>query len=230
MQERILTRLSETHGNLCVVGDEDQSPCIVSAGPRWATSWGFPDGSTTAGWWSSPSTTAAIPTLWGPMTGGWGRRTGPILIPPGAPFRHAKTIVAPRPAGVRRLPGGDRRGGPGLRRRGPAAGRAAAVPEKPRGDLGAITRWRCCLHSVQDEVAGPYLDALDDAGIPARCVPAGSGRGQRGQSGSRGAVTITTIHQSKGREWPVVIVGLSRFPPAQRGPGGPVVGGVFSPA
>ena len=67
------------------------------------------------------------------------------------------------------------------------------------------------LRSVQDEVAGPYLDALDDAGIPARCVPAGSGRGGRGQSRSRGAVTVTTIHQSKGREWPVVVVGSLDF-------------------
>ena len=67
------------------------------------------------------------------------------------------------------------------------------------------------LHSVQDEVAGPYLDALDDGGIPARCVPAGSGRRERGRRRSREAVTVTTIHQSKGREWPVVIVGSLDF-------------------
>ena len=60
-------------------------------------------------------------------------------------------------------------------------------------------------------MSGPYLDALDDAGIPARCVPAGSGRGGRGRRRSREAVTVTTIHQSKGREWPVVIVGSLDF-------------------
>ena len=46
--------------------------------------------------------------------------------------------------------------------------------------IGGYHQVALLLHSVQDEVAGPYLDALDDAGIPARCVPAGSGRGEQG--------------------------------------------------
>ena len=67
------------------------------------------------------------------------------------------------------------------------------------------------LHSVRDEVAAPYLEAFEYAGIPARCVPAGGGRDQRGRRRSREAVTVTTIHQAKGREWPVVIVGSLDF-------------------
>ena len=67
------------------------------------------------------------------------------------------------------------------------------------------------LHSVWDEVAGPYQDSLECAGVPVRCVPAGSGRGTGGRQRAAGALTITTVHQAKGREWPVVIVGSLHF-------------------
>ena len=82
---------------------------------------------------------------------------------------------------------------------------------KSRRVIAGYDQVALLLHSVQDEVSGPYLDALNDGGIPARCVPAGSGRGERGRRRSREAVTVTTIHQSKGREWPVVIVGSLDF-------------------
>ena len=50
-----------------------------------------------------------------------------------------------------------------------------------------------------------YLDALERAGIPVNRAPAGS-RGRR-RAGNRHALTVTTIHQAKGREWDVVITG-----------------------
>ena len=58
------------------------------------------------------------------------------------------------------------------------------------------------LNSVRDENSGPYLDSLDGAGIPARCEPAGHRPAPAGDE-----VLVTTIHQAKGREWDVVIVG-----------------------
>ena len=58
------------------------------------------------------------------------------------------------------------------------------------------------LHSVRDQVSGPYLDGLESAGIPVRCEPAG-----HMQASGDDEVLITTIHQAKGREWEVILVG-----------------------
>ena len=74
---------------------------------------------------------------------------------------------------------------------------------------GAITSFgqaALLLHSVRDGVSGPYLDGLERAGIPVRCEPAGHVRVPPGDE-----VLITTIHQAKGREWDVVIVGSLDF-------------------
>ena len=54
------------------------------------------------------------------------------------------------------------------------------------------------LHSVKDRVAGPYLDALEDLGVPVRHVAAGSADGA-GAGGSPDQVLVTTIHQAKGQ-------------------------------
>ena len=64
------------------------------------------------------------------------------------------------------------------------------------------------LHSVREEVAGRYLDALDDADIPAGIPRAGAGTGRRL---GRRELAITTIHRSKGLEWDVVVVGSLAF-------------------
>ena len=131
------------------------------------------------------------------------------LDPAGAPFRHAKTIVPHDPCGYDDYPAVIAVEG----RDAADEGRQLAALLrflKSRGVIG-YHQVALLLHSVQDEVAGPYLDALDDAGIPARCMPAGSGRGERNRRRSPGAVTVTTIHQSKGREWPMVIVGSLDF-------------------
>ena len=58
------------------------------------------------------------------------------------------------------------------------------------------------LHSVSDAVSSPYVDGLERAGIPVRCEPAGHVRVPAGDE-----VLVTTIHQAKGREWDLVIVG-----------------------
>ena len=63
---------------------------------------------------------------------------------------------------------------------------------------------------MKDAVAGPYLDALEDGGIPASShVAGGDARGAERHRAS--AMSVTTIHQSKSLEWDVVIVGSLDF-------------------
>ena len=208
VQERILTRLSEAHGNLCVVGDEDQS-LYRFRGATVRNILGFARRfhdcrvvELTVNYRSHPDIVRAYDRWMG--SADWSNPD-----PAGASFRHAKTIVPHDPSGYDDYPAVIAVEG----RDAADEGRQLAALLrflKSRGVIG-YHQVALLLHSVQDEVAGPYLDALDDAGIPARCVPAGSGRGERGRRRAREAVTVTTIHQSKGREWPVVIVGSLDF-------------------
>ena len=73
---------------------------------------------------------------------------------------------------------------------------------KHNGVIGRYGQAALLLHSVKDGVSGPYLDGLERAGIPARCEPAGHVRAYGGDE-----VPVTTVHQAKGREWDVVVVG-----------------------
>ena len=208
VQERILRRLSAAHGNLCVVGDEDQS-LYRFRGATVRNILGFARRfhdcrvvELTVNYRSHPDIVRAYD--------GWmGSADWSNPDPAGMPFRHAKTIVPHDPSGYDDYPAVIAVEG----RDADDEGRQLAALLrflKSRGVIG-YHQVALLLHSVQDEVAGPYLDALDDAGIPARCVPAGSGRGERGRRRAREAVTVTTIHQSKGREWPVVIAGSLDF-------------------
>ena len=209
VQERILRRLSEAHGNLCVVGDEDQSLYrfrgatvrnILAFARR------FHDCRVvelTVNYRSHPDIVRAYDRWMG--SADWSNPD-----PAGAPFRYAKTIVPHDPSGYDDYPAVIAIDGQGPDDEGRQLGALLRLL-KSRRVIGGYHRVALLLHSVQDEVAGPYLDALDDAGVPARSMPAGSGRGERGRRRSREAVTVTTIHQSKGREWPVVIVGSLDF-------------------
>ena len=78
---------------------------------------------------------------------------------------------------------------------------------KHNGVIGRYGQAALLLHSVKDGVSGPYLDGLERAGIPARCEPAGHVRAYGGDE-----VLVTTIHQAKGREWDVVVVGSLNGP------------------
>ncbi len=209
VQERILTRVSEAHGNLCVVGDEDQS-LYRFRGATVRNILGFdrrfPDCRVvelTVNYRSHPDIVSAYD--------GWmGSADWSNPDPAGAPFRHAKTIVPHDPSGYDDHPAVIAIDGRDPDDEGKQLG-ALLRFLKGRGVIGGYDRVALLLHSVQHEVAEPYLDALDDAGIPARCVPAGSGRGRRGRRHTSEELTITTIHQSKGRQWPVVIVGSLDF-------------------
>ena len=209
VQERILTRLSEAHGNLCVVGDEDQS-LYRFRGATVRNILGFDRRfhdcrvvELTVNYRSHPDIVRAYD--------GWmGSADWSNPDPAGAPFRHAKTIVPHDPWGYEDYPAVIAVEGQGPDDEGRQLAELLRFLKSRRVIVG-YDQVALLLHSVQDEVAGPYLDALDDGGIPARCVPAGSGRGERDRRRSREAVTVTTIHQSKGREWPVVIVGSLDF-------------------
>ena len=209
VQERILTRLSAAHGNLCVVGDEDQS-LYRFRGATVGNILGFARRfhdcrvvELTVNYRSHPDIVRVYD--------GWmGSADWSNPDPAGAPFRHAKTIVPHDPCGYEDYPAVIAVEGQGPDDEGRQLAELLRFLKSRRVIVG-YDQVALLLHSVRDEVSGPYLDALDDGGIPARCVPAGSGRGERGRRRSREAVTVTTIHQSKGREWPVVIVGSLDF-------------------
>ena len=69
-----------------------------------------------------------------------------------------------------------------------------------------------------DDVFGPDLDAFERAGVPVERAASGSRNHQ--PAGGRRAITVTTIHQAKGREWDVVIVGSLGFDNADVDPMG----------
>ena len=209
VQERILTRVSEAHGNLCVVGDEDQSLYrFRGATVRNILAFArhFPDCRVvelTVNYRSHPDIVGAYDRWMG--SADWSNPD-----PAGPPFRHAKTIIPHEPWRHEDYPAVIAIDGQDPDDEGRQLG-ALLRFLKGCGVIGSYHQVALLLHSVQDEVAGPYLDALNDAGIPARCVPAGAGRRMRGRRHTSEELTITTIHQSKGRQWPVVIVGSLDF-------------------
>ena len=78
-QERLLRRLARAHGNLCVVGDDDQS-LYRFRGAAVGNILEFPSRFPDCRVVRSPSTIAATHALSGRTTVGWRRPTGPIPI------------------------------------------------------------------------------------------------------------------------------------------------------
>ena len=96
---------------------------------------------------------------------------------------------------------------------------------------GVIARFGQCallLHSVGPAVSGPYIYGLEDAGVPVKCVPAGSDEAAR-ESRRPDEVVVTTIHQSKGKEWDVVGVGSLSFHGGDPDPVGRRLAGYLPP-
>ena len=198
VQMGILHRLGRAHGNVTVVGDEDQS-IYRFRGASVVNLLEFPRRfpgcrvvALTTNYRSHPSIVAAS-REWMATAAGW--------EVDGRCYRYAKALVAHTPEthpdhpAVISVQGQD--------------------PSDEAGQLGELLRFlrdngviasygqaALLLHSVKEQVSGPYLDGLESAGIPARCEPAGHAHGPADDE-----LLVTTIHQAKGREWDVVVVG-----------------------
>ena len=198
VQMGILQRLAGAHGNLAVVGDDDQaihrfrgaSVASILEFPNW-----FP-GCRVLGLTTNYRSHEDIVA----STGRWMDTAAPWEVD-GRFYRYAKNIVPHRPearpgySAVISVQGRD-----------PVdeAGQLAELLKFLRGN-GVMTSYgkaALLLHSVKDSVSGPYMDVLERGGVPVRCEPAGHDRVPAGDE-----MLITTIHQAKGREWQLVIIG-----------------------
>lgn len=198
VQLHILERLAKAHGNIVVVGDDDQS-IYRFRGASVANLLEFPlryPGCRTvelgANYRSHRNIVSAT-SRW--MAGAAPWETG------GQCHRYAKSAAPHAPETHGNYPavisvlGQDPRD------------EAAQLGELLRflresGVIASYGQAALLLHSVRDEFSNPYLDGLERAGIPVCCAPAGHDRIPTG-----GGVVVTTIHQAKGREWDAVIVG-----------------------
>lgn len=205
VQERILLRLARGHGNLCAVGDEDQS-LYRFRGASVENILRFPDRfddchtvELSVNYRSHSDIVRAC--------GRWmASADWRSADPDGRAYRHDKVIRPGVSIGHDDYPAVIAVDGRGPSDEGRQLGELLRFLRRSRV-IDSYGQVALLLHSVREEVSGPYLDALDDAGIAARSVPAGSS--SRRQRSSE--VTVTTIHQAKGLEWDVVIVGSLDF-------------------
>ena len=213
-QQHILFRLAATHGNICVVGDEHQ---LIYAF-RGANPYGFdefrrqfPDAGTfelTGNYRSHRDVVAVCNTWIGSFN--WSNPD-----PGRRPFRQPRSIV-PRAnhaednhPGVLTVVGVDR---------GDEAVRLADVLRrlKDQGFIDGFDEVAILLPSVRGHHGDLYFDAMRCSNIPVyrdRIQDPFGGVGGPGdntphrtsrRSHPAGHVLLTTIHQAKGREWPVV--------------------------
>ena len=205
IQQRVLFRLAEAHGNLAVVGDDDQSIYrFRGASVRSLLQFPvrFPDAlivGLTVNYRSHAGIVGAY-GRWMPTAADWSHPDRPDVS-----LRYAKSIVAHAADRHASYPSVISVVGDSPYDEGRQLGELFLFLK----DAGAISHYgqaALLLHSVKGRVAGPYLDALKDLGVRARHVAAGSAA-DAGTRGSSDQVLVTTIHQAKGREWPVVAVG-----------------------
>ena len=198
VQMGILQRLAGAHGNLAVVGDDDQA-IHRFRGASVASILEFPRRfpgcrvlELTTNYRSCGDIVAS--------TGRWMDSAAQWEVD-GRVFRYPKNIVPYAPETHLAYPAVI-----SVQGRDPVdeAGQLVDLLRFLR-DKGVITSFgqvALLLHSVKDGVSGPYMDGLERGGVRVRCEPAGHDRVPAG-----GEVLVTTIHQAKGREWDVVIVG-----------------------
>ena len=203
VQERILLRLCRHHGNLCVVGDDDQS-IYRFRGASVRNLLEFP------GHFSSCHTVElsvnhrshpAIVDFYGRWMATAADWSNPD--PQGRPFRHPKSITPHAGDLYQDYPAAIRVAGRGAGEEGKQLAGLVRFLKRERviAEYGQVA---LLLHSVRGTAAAGYLDALERAGIPVNRRPSTS-EGRRIADRPR-ALTVTTVHQAKGREWDVVIV------------------------
>ena len=184
VQEGILLRLAERHGNLCVVGDEDQSLYRfrgASVGNILRFSERLPGCHAvelTVNYRSHPA-----------IVGAYGRWMASAdwsnPDPSGTPFRYAKTIIPHDPKQYDDYPAVIAVEGRDPEDEGRQLAELLQFLKKC-GVIAGYDQAVLLLHSVGKWVSKPYLDAFIGAGIPVRCVPAGKGRVDRGQRRAAG--------------------------------------------
>ena len=198
VQMRILERLAGVNGNIVAVGDDDQS-IYRFRGASVANLLEFPRrfpgcrvATLTTNYRSHRNIVAAV--------GRW-MKSAARWQPDGRSFRYAKDIMSHEPANHPDYPAVI-----SVHGREPAEETAQLAGLlrclKDRGVIAGYGQAALLLHSVKDSVSGPYLDGLERAGVPVRCEPAG-----HIHTHAENEVLVTTIHQAKGREWDVVMVG-----------------------
>ena len=215
MEEYLLLKLSRSHGNICVVGDDDQS-IYRFRGASVRNLLEFTertfDGHTVAlsvNYRSHPSIVDFY-TTWMATAADWSNPD-----PLGRPFRHPKVIRPHHSASYQDYPAVIAVEG----RSAGNEGRQLAELVRFLKHKGVIARYdqvALLLHSVKGPSAVGYLDAFERADVPVNRA----GSGGRRRASARSAVTVTTIHQAKGREWDVVIVGSLGFDNADGDPVG----------
>ena len=203
VQEHILLRLCRDHGNICVVGDADQS-IYRFRGASVRNLLEFP------GHFSSCHTVElsvnhrSHPAIvdfydrWMATAADWSNPD-----PLGRPFRHPKSITSHGADLYQDYPAVIRVEGCSPGEEGTQLAELVRFLKRQRviAEYGQVA---LLLHSVRGTAAAGYLDALERAGIPVSRRPSGS-EGRRVADRPR-ALTVTTVHQAKGREWDVVIV------------------------
>ena len=204
VQERVLLRLAEAHGNPCAVGDDDQS-VYRFRGASVRNLLEFPD--------RFPDATVRRLTVNYRSHSGIVRAYDRWMAsaewsnpgPGGMPFRHHKTIKPHNAAGCH----ADYPSVIAALGNGPQD-EARLLAEllrllRLRGVIADYSQAALLLHSVKERASGHYLSAFADGGIPYHHAPANARRLQ--PDFPAGRVCVTTIHQAKGLEWPVVAVG-----------------------
>ena len=203
VQERILLRLAEANRNPCVVGDDDQSIYrFRGASVRNLLEFPerFPDATVrclTVNYRSHPGIVAAC-NRWMDAVD-WANPE-----PEGIPYRHRKTINSHNACGHADYPSVIAMLG------NSPQDEARQLMElllllKLRGVITDYAQAALLLYSVREQACDHYLSAFADAGVPYHHAPASSRRLQ--PEFQAGMVAVTTIHQAKGLEWPVVAVG-----------------------
>lgn len=209
-QERLLLHLASAHGAVCVVGDEDQA-IYRFRGARVDNMMNFANHFPrcrvlylTNNYRSHRDIVSAF-NRW-MASGDWSN-------PAGVDYRFNKTSTPnaahaddAHPAVVS-IVGTDRRH------------EALQLAEllctlRARGFITDYSQAAILLPSVRRRHSEPYLAALRAAGIRVR-LASGRHEPEENEIATREQppedhVLLTTIHQAKGREWPVVVVGLPR--------------------
>ena len=204
VQEHILLRLCRSHGNICVVGDDDQG-IYRFRGASVRNLLEFPLHFSSCHTVELNVNHRSHPAIvdfydrWMATAANWSNPD-----PQGRPFRHPKSITPHAAHLYQEYPAVIRVEGCNAREEGAQLAELLRFLKRKRV-IAEYGQAALLLHSVRGKAASGYLDALERAGIPVNRRPSGSeGR----QAADRPwALTVTTVHQAKGQEWDVVIVG-----------------------